>query len=187
MLHAITSAFPTAEETGSIMGPPISPKKLEEEGAWETRKEILGWVLDGIQKTIQLPPDKCDKLLNLLTEISRKSVATVKELQSMQGKLQFASIGIPLGKPLLGPIDRIIAKAEKNKRTKVKIKDEIVTYTQNWKALIHLMRTRPSHVRELTMNKEAAYRGLVDASKWGVRGVWFSGTKKLRPFVWFQK
>ena len=58
-------------------------------------------------------------------------MATVKELQSMQGKLQFASIGIPLGKPLLGPIDRIIAKAEKNNHTKVKIKDEIVTYTQN--------------------------------------------------------
>ena len=64
ILHAITSAFSKAEETGSIMGPPISPKKLEEEeGAWETRKEILGWLLDGIQKTIQLPPDKCDKLL----------------------------------------------------------------------------------------------------------------------------
>jgi len=43
MLHAITSAFPTAEETGSIMGPQIFPKNLEEEGAWETRKEILGW------------------------------------------------------------------------------------------------------------------------------------------------
>ena len=107
------------------------PQKLEEEGAWETRKEILGWLLDGIQKTIQLPPDKCDKLLSLLTEISRKSVATVKELQSMQGKLQFASIGIPLGKPLLGPIDRIIAEAERNKRTKVKIKQVIITYTRN--------------------------------------------------------
>ena len=49
------------------------------------------------------------------------------------------------------------------------------------------MRSRPSHVRELIMNKKAAYRGPVDASKWGVRGVWFSGTKMLRPFVWFQR
>ena len=92
MLHAITSAFPTPEETGSIMGPPISPKKLEEEGAWETRKEILGWLLDGIQKTIQLPPDKCDKLIKILTELSRKRFATIKELQSIQGKLQFILI-----------------------------------------------------------------------------------------------
>ena len=63
MQHVITSAFLTPEETGSIMGPPISPKKLEEEGTWEKRKEILGWLLDGIQKTIQLPSDKCDKLI----------------------------------------------------------------------------------------------------------------------------
>ena len=33
------------------------------------------------------------------------------------------------------------------------------------------MRCRTSHVWELTMNKEAAYRGLIDASKWGVGGV----------------
>ena len=111
MLHAITSAFPTPEETGSIMGPSISPNKLEEEGSRETRKEILWWLLDGIQKTIQLLPDKCDKLIKVLAELSRKQCATIKELQSIQGKMQFASIGIPLGKPLLGPIDRIIADA----------------------------------------------------------------------------
>ena len=37
------------------------------------------------------------------------------------------------------------------------------------------------------MNKEAAYRGLVDASKMGVGGVWLSRTKQLQPFVWFQR
>jgi hypothetical protein len=40
------------------MGPPISTKKLIEEGTWETRKEILGWMLDGITKTISLPQPK---------------------------------------------------------------------------------------------------------------------------------
>ena len=55
-------------------------QKLEEEGAWETRKEIIGWLLDGIQKTIQLPPDKCDKLIKILSELSRKMFATVKKL-----------------------------------------------------------------------------------------------------------
>ena len=144
-------------------------------------------MLDGIQKTIQLPPDKCDKHINILTELSRKKVITVKELQNMQGKLQFASIGIPLGKPLLGPIDRIIANAERKNFKKVKIKENIITYIQNWKALIYLMRTRPSHVQELTMNKKTAYRGLVDPSKWGIGGVWFSKTKRLQPFVWFQR
>ena len=33
----------------------MSVKKLEKEGAWETRKEILGWILDGINRTMELP------------------------------------------------------------------------------------------------------------------------------------
>ena len=47
------------------------------------------------------------------------------------------------------------------------------------------MRSRPSHVKELIMHKTATYQGLVDAAKFGVGGVWFSGTKDLAPFVWF--
>ena len=68
ILHAITAVFPSPEITNSVMGPAISPKKLEEEGAWEVRKVILGWLLDGIERTIQLPPKKCDDLIKLLKE-----------------------------------------------------------------------------------------------------------------------
>lgn len=52
ILKGITEIFPPPDVTGSVMGPPISPKKLEEEGPWEARKEILGWILDGIARTI---------------------------------------------------------------------------------------------------------------------------------------
>ena len=47
------------------------------------------------------------------------------------------------------------------------------------------MKSRPSNVKELVQAKHVAYQGLVDASKWGVGGVWFSGTDKVKPFVWF--
>jgi hypothetical protein len=42
----------------------------------------------------------------------------------------------------------------------------------------------PTHVREL-VEHPLAYQGFVDASKWGVGGVWFGGTKQLIPIVWF--
>ena len=66
------------------MGSAISKKKLEQEGAWETRKEILGWVLDGIARTIQLPKDKCDKLIKLLRGINDSRSIQLKALQSIQ-------------------------------------------------------------------------------------------------------
>ena len=52
VLEGITSVFPDPKLTGSKMGPPISPSKLEEEGPWSTRKEILGWLMDGLARTI---------------------------------------------------------------------------------------------------------------------------------------
>ena len=120
ILKGITDIFPQPSETNSNIGPPISPKKLEEDGPWEARKEILGWILDGIARTIQLPEKKCQKLIDKLRTVGRAKSITTKDLEKLQGKLQFASIGIPLGKPLLGPIDRILAKANaRNKQLRV--------------------------------------------------------------------
>lgn len=183
VLHAIYSIFPPPEVTNSNMGPPISNKKLDEEGAWEVRKEVLGWLLDGIARTIQLPPNKATKLLNELRHLKRQKFASVKDLQKLQGKLQFTSIGIPLGKPLLSDMDNVITNAERKGFHHVKINEKLKVYITNWKALIYLMQSRPSHVRELTHRPSAAYRGFVDASKWGVGGVWFGGDNPLPPIV----
>jgi hypothetical protein len=43
---------------------------------------------------------------------------------------------------------------------------------------------RPTHVKELVEHRPH-YQGLVDASKWGVEGVWFSGIASMIPIVWF--
>ena len=47
------------------------------------------------------------------------------------------------------------------------------------------MESHPSHVQELIMHQTSAYQGLVDASKWRVGGVWFSGMLYLQPFIWY--
>jgi hypothetical protein len=185
ILKGINDLFPPPSVSGSNTGPPISPKKLEEEGPWETRKEILGWVLDGIARTIQLPTKKCDKLINQLRKLATQKKIKNKDLESIKGKLQFASIGMPLGKPLLGPVGQMIAKANLENRRTIPVTEELIDYSKNWRALLYLMRSRPSHVKELIMHKTATYQGLVDAAKFGVGGVWFSGTKNLAPFVWF--
>ena len=184
LLNAISDIFPSPATTGSNMGPPISLKKLIAEGTWETRKEILGWVLDGIALTIELPTTKCDSILTELRAIRRLKTISLQRLRKLQGRLQFASIALPIGKPLLGPIDVVIAKAINTKRTTIFLNDDIKQQLRDWSALLHLMRSRPTHVRELITHKPS-YQGLVDASKWGVGGVWFSGKNNLPPFVWY--
>ena len=65
--HAIYNAFPPLTITGSDMGPAVSRTKLEKEGKWETRKEILGWLINDIRRTIELPPNKCETLCSEIT------------------------------------------------------------------------------------------------------------------------
>ena len=145
----------------------------------------MGWILDGVHRIIQLPTKKCDKLIDKLRNMNTCQKISLKEMQSIQGKLQFASIAIPLGKHLLSTGDLRIAEAERNNWKNIRIDKQLIEYSKNWRALLHLMRSRPSHVKELIRNKEPTYQGFVDASKWGVGGVWFGGTQKLEPVVWY--
>jgi hypothetical protein len=186
LLHAIDNVFPGSDVTGSTMGPAISTKKLIAEGTWETRKEILGWLLDGIARTIELPPAKATLLLNTLRTTRRTSgTVTLTDFQKLHGKLQFTSIALPCGKALLGPLDRIISQTIRQSAHKIKVNTHIRDLLTDWTALIHQARSRPTHVQEL-VEHTPSYRGFVDASKWGVGGVWFSGTKLIAPIVWFQ-
>ena len=63
-LHAIHSVFPPPSAT-NLLGAkdPISEKKPHKgDGRWATQKEILGYMLDGVARTVQLPADRADAL-----------------------------------------------------------------------------------------------------------------------------
>ena len=98
MLHGIHSVFPTWDINGHTGGDPISEKKLDKlEGLWEHTKEILGWILDGANYTIQLPPEKVDKIVTTLKSLSKKRRVRLKDFQKFAGSLHHASMGIPAG------------------------------------------------------------------------------------------
>ena len=59
LLHGIHSIFPPPEVSGHQGEDPISQKKLKQGNSLrEFTKEILGWLIDGAEFTIQLMPDK---------------------------------------------------------------------------------------------------------------------------------
>jgi hypothetical protein len=55
ILKGINNVFPPSALTGSTMGPSVLEKKLIEDGTWALRKEVLGWLFDGLAQTIELP------------------------------------------------------------------------------------------------------------------------------------
>ena len=84
-------------------------KLLEGEGLWEVRKEILGWIFDGATRCIELAEKKRDAILaELKTCLRIKSGVGFNRIQKLVGKLRHASIGIPAGKYLFGPINQLM-------------------------------------------------------------------------------
>jgi hypothetical protein len=166
------------------MAHPVLEKKLIEDGIWDTRKEILGWLSGGMARTIELPQRKSKELLLELKAVRRLPKLEVKRFQKLHGRLQFATITIPCGKPILGQLNWYMASAAENKGHNLIVTDDLQAILCDWSALIRLLGKQPTDVAEL-IEHPPSYQRFVDASKWGAGGVWFSGTKQLIPVVWF--
>jgi len=187
ILHGIHSVFPPPGPKDDPMDEPISLKKLQQgDGIWDTRKEILGWLFDGVTRCMQLPPDKTNKITNQLKQILRKTHVRFGDLEKINGKLMHASTGIPNGRGLLSPIIATLATKPNTKHYKDR-ETRLNTATRqaitDWLTLLPLATKLPMPCRDL-IQAPADFGGYCDASKHGAGGVWFGIHKKLPPIVW---
>ena len=64
MLHGVHTIYPPRHITKHTGADPIARKKLEKgDGLWRTEKDIIGWIFDGVQYTMRLPHEKCERIL----------------------------------------------------------------------------------------------------------------------------
>ena len=76
---------------------PASVKKLlKGDGTWDTRKILLGWIIDTVNSTIELPPHHITRLQAILASVTPKmKVIAVKQWHKILGELRSMSIAIP--------------------------------------------------------------------------------------------
>jgi hypothetical protein len=185
LLHAIHDIFPPPALTGSTMEDPISHKKLLIDGIWATTKEILGWYINGKDRTISITTSKATTLLTALTTVHHARRIQVRTLETLHGKLQWLSDAIPTGKPLLGELSSYLHRCPLQPWKFVPVPPHIRVFCTDWIKLVKLLTQRPTHVRELVPTKPN-YQGFCDASStWGAGGVWFGASSPLQPVVWF--
>jgi hypothetical protein len=183
MLHAIHSVFPPPV-SGLADDDPISFKKLlAGDGVWAVRKEILGWIFDGVLRTMELPPEKIERIMeSLATAISTKRLP-LKEFRTLLGKLQHASMAMPAGKCILTPLHKFV-EANKDRRVLYFANRPVILEAlRDIRILLRESTSRPTHVRQLVPDLPS-YIGFCDACKRGAGGVWISGNKNIQPVVW---
>jgi hypothetical protein len=183
MLHGIHSVFPPPA-SGLATDDPISYKKLiSGDGIWSVRKEVLGWIFDGIVRTMELPPAKVTSLLGTLSAAISSKRCPLKDFRTLLGKLQHAAMAMPAGKSILTPLHKFV-EANKDRRS-LRFHNEplVLEALRDIRILLREATSRPTHVRELVPGLPS-YIGFCDACKRGAGGVWISGSKNIRPVVW---
>ena len=124
----------------------IAHKKLVEgDGVWSTRKEILGWDVDGASYTIQLPAKKCTDVCALIKRGLKTPRVPSKRFQKLAGKLQHASLALPSGWSLFTPFDM----AMKDDPAVVHIDKNLCQCLRDWRVLVQCLAQRPTHLRQL--------------------------------------
>ena len=187
LLHAIHQIFPPPAATGHDGEDPISYKKLvlEGEGIWDVRKEILGWIFDGLHRTMQLPEQKVQNLRESIRQTIRSGHIDTKAFESFIGKCQHACLGIPGGTALLPPLYKALHSALNSGQRSVQIHKHSQQYhaLRDLQTIFKVLGKHPIQCCQLVPG-QPAYIGHCDACKYGVGGIWMSGTKTLRPIVW---
>lgn len=179
LLHGIHSVFPPPKWTGHDGQNPIHEKKTRAEGTWETQKEILGWLLDGVTRCIALPETKVTNLKGLLTKLHKTTRQPTKQMETLRGKLQHATQGIPGATPLMGPFNKSI----RHKTRWTAIPSEMKRAATDFEYVLRKVAKDPILARHIVPHLPD-FCGTHDASGTGVGGVWFSGRRQLHPTVW---
>jgi hypothetical protein len=182
-LHAIHSVFPTPAATGTPNAKdPISEKKLAKGDArWDPTKEILGYWLDGVSRTIQLPPSRAEDLLKEVKNILKKRRVPLKRFRLLAGRLQHAARILPAARAFFTPVNNALKGLPYF--VGLSRQGEVRHVLLDITAVIRDLASRPTHISAL-VEQTLDYTGYCDASAFGAGGVWFGGNKELQPVFW---
>lgn len=72
------------------------------------RLKLMGLEIDSVSQTVRLTTEHRDDLITLITATLEKPCSTVRELQSLTGKLNFAGRAVQPGRTFLSSLDSLI-------------------------------------------------------------------------------
>jgi hypothetical protein len=144
LLHSLDEVFrPLQANDNPHRKEPASEKKLAQgDGAWETRKLILGWIIDTVAMTIELPAHRRDRLSELLAAIprSQKRLSLCK-WQQILGELRSMALAIPGCRGLFSWMQEALRHRSDNR---IRLSNSVHDCLQDFWDLNQSITTRPT-------------------------------------------
>jgi hypothetical protein len=133
---------------------PISIKKLlKGDAAWSTRKCILGWTINTIARTIELPSHQLARLHEILQSIPRSQHQTSRQKwQQLLGKLCSMVLAIPGGRGLFSQLQSVLLHEENPKPTdQLRLSQPVHDQLDDFRWLAHKLTARPTCWAEIRL------------------------------------
>jgi hypothetical protein len=191
LLHAIDDVFrPNDEDDSEYRREPVSMKKLlKGDCSWSTVKMVLGWIVDTVNMTIQLPPHRVERLWEILNSIPRSQKRTsVKKWYKVLGELRSMSIALPGSRNMFGRLQNAL---KLDGTSRIALNKGVHQALDDFRWIAKDLTDRPTRIQELIPLLPGA-EGDHDASGSGAGGVWFPSDtltprgdwKPQVPVVW---
>jgi hypothetical protein len=165
---------------------PNSTKKLaQEDAAWATRKVILGWSFDTINRTIELPCHRFERLHAILSSFPRHQRRTSRQKwQRLVGELRSMVIAIPGGRGLFSQLQSVITyDSDPKPSDRLRLSAAVHDQLDDFRFLAAFLLARPTRWGEL-VDSDPRFLGTVDASGAGMGGVWLDPASRRAPLLW---
>ena len=139
LLHSIDKAFRPLDNLDTKHHKHIpSIKKMKAGDAnCDTRKVILGWIVDTVKGIITLPEHCCERLLEIFECLRHRRGVTLGKWHKTLGELRSMSLGIPGSKGLFSLLQTDITHSKANQ---MHLTSAMKAHLQDFNCLAHDLR-----------------------------------------------
>lgn len=193
LLHSLDQVFRPLDVTDTpYRQEPASIKKLKKgDATWATTKTILGWVVNTVTQTIQLPPNRVQRLHQILASIApRQRFVAIKDWHKVLGELRSMAIAIPGARGLFSVLQEAFRHNDTNdNRPRLRLTNAVHDFLDDFRLLAKDVANRPTRIAELVPDVYPATLGACDAAGQGMGGVHFVPDKDgtIIPILWRQR
>ena len=185
IFHSIDDVLrPNAPTDSSHRNEPISLSKLAKGDAkWATRKVLLGWIVDTVAETIELPEHRRLRFLEITGTLLERHRVSIKEWHKALGELRSMILAVPGGRGFFSTLQMGFKQSDKHR---IRINKPMHDAISDLHHLALDIGARPTRLGEVVPDLPVAI-GTADASGSGMGGTWLSPDPSFHPLVWRAK